>query len=156
MTTFDLKCGYQIQCRSERTRYGFRHLAKVIDTHYNVAGEAKVCYYNRTWESFTFESVIRRALETCKDFDDAARTFIMDSLRNEAHGKVSKMFANVGAIAKLGELFTDNKIEANDWKARMLKAGLPGLDIPDDWNTLTEDEKSRRLDKVIEFTKVNL
>jgi len=39
----------------------------------------------------------------------------------------------------------------NNWKARMLKAGLSnqGLIIPEDWDTLSEDDKEARLNKVI-------
>ncbi|KKT23937.1 MAG: hypothetical protein UW07_C0019G0016 [Candidatus Nomurabacteria bacterium GW2011_GWF2_43_8] len=38
--------------------------------------------------------------------------------------------------------------ESNDWKARMLRAGLEGrgLIMPDDWDTLPEAEKTKRLD----------
>jgi hypothetical protein len=147
--TFNLKCGYRIECRSENTRYGFRHLAEVFDTRGNRVGKSKACYYNRTWESFEFESVIATALSGVKAFDDSARRFIMDSLRDEAHGRVAKQFAFIGGIAKLGGIFCDKPAEQNDWKARMLKAGLPGLSLPDDWNTLNETEKARRLDAVI-------
>ena len=31
----------------------------------------------------------------------------------------------------------------------MVKAGLPALDVPDDWDALDEGEKTRRLDAVI-------
>jgi hypothetical protein len=55
----------------------------------------------------------------------------------------------VAMAARMGEFLTDNQKAANDWKKRMLAAGLLGLDIPQDWDTLTEDEKQRRLDKVI-------
>jgi hypothetical protein len=39
--------------------------------------------------------------------------------------------------------------ETNDWKARMLKAGVPELSMPDDWEDLSEDEKESRLNKGI-------
>jgi hypothetical protein len=63
------------------------------------------------------------------------------------------MFKTIGAIAKIGEVLTDNQADSNDWKARMLKAGLPQLDVPSDWDSLSEDEKERRLNKVIEFSQ---
>jgi hypothetical protein len=49
-------------------------------------------------------------------------------------------------------LFTENQAEANKWKLRMLKAGIPALDVPDDWDQLPEDEKQSRLDKIIDLT----
>jgi hypothetical protein len=55
----------------------------------------------------------------------------------------------VGNVAALASIFCNSPAESNDWKARMLKAGLPGLSMPDDWDTLSEDEKTRRLDQVV-------
>jgi len=31
----------------------------------------------------------------------------------------------------------------------MIKAGMPGIDIPEDWDTLSEEEKETRLNYVI-------
>jgi hypothetical protein len=53
-------------------------------------------------------------------------------------------------VAKIGEVMTNNQAEANAWKKRMLLAVLP-LTFPDDWESLSEDEKQRRLDKTIDF-----
>ena len=57
----------------------------------------------------------------------------------------------IAGIAKLGEILCDNQKDKNDWKMRMLKAGLEnqGLMIPDDWGLLSEDEKQRRLNGAI-------
>ena len=54
-------------------------------------------------------------------------------------------------VAKMGEVFGKTQKESNDWKARMLKAGLEskGLIMPDNWDSLSEDDKTRRLDAVI-------
>jgi hypothetical protein len=65
---------------------------------------------------------------------------------------MSTPYRHVGATAKMAALFTENQAEANKWKLRMLKAGIPGLSIPDDWDQLPEDEKQRRLDKIIDMT----
>jgi len=64
-------------------------------------------------------------------------------------------FKMTGAIAKLGEVFGQTEKEKNDWKARMLKAGLggKGLEMPDDWDTLDEKTKKKRLDAVIKMTQ---
>lgn len=147
--TFNLKCGYRIECRSEKTRYGFRHLAFLYDNQYNRIGTSKACYYNRTWESFEFQTVIRNVLQGCKWFDAAAVRFIMESILDEATGRIRRNFAMIGAIAKVGDLLCDKPAEKNNWKARMLKAGLPGIEMPENWAGLSEDEKSRRLDNTI-------
>ena len=47
-----------------------------------------------------------------------------------------------------GRRFRTSRIRLR--KKRMLKAGLgEGLDFPEDWNTLSEDEKEIRLNKVV-------
>jgi hypothetical protein len=58
-----------------------------------------------------------------------------------------------GMVAKLGDVFGQTPKEKNDWKARMIKAGLggQGLEMPEDWNTLSEETKEVRLNKVIGF-----
>ena len=60
-------------------------------------------------------------------------------------------FKLVSQVAKMGEVLCKDKKEKNDWKARMLKAGLEnkGLIMPDDWDNLDEDTKQARLDMVI-------
>jgi hypothetical protein len=67
--------------------------------------------------------------------------------------EINKQFGCIANIAKLGNILTNNQVEANDWKKRMLNAGLSdkGLMMPEDWDQLTEDEKTKRLDNVIEF-----
>lgn len=64
-------------------------------------------------------------------------------------------FTTVAAIASLADFFTDNQKEANDWKRRMLTAGIPDglLSMPDDWDELSEDEKQKRLDGAIKILK---
>ena len=63
-----------------------------------------------------------------------------------------KTVANVMA---LGDLFGETQKEKNDWKARMLKAGLEnkGLIMPEDWDQLDEATKTARLDGAIEALK---
>lgn len=68
-------------------------------------------------------------------------------------GQAEGALKTVGLIAMMGELFADTQKDKNDWKLRMLKAGISGLSIPEDWDTLTEAEKTRRLDAVIKLTK---
>jgi len=56
----------------------------------------------------------------------------------------------VGTVAKMGELFSRDTQDRNNWKARMMKAGLGEMVIfPDDWDTLSEDEKERRLNEAL-------
>jgi hypothetical protein len=52
-----------IVCRAEYTRYGFRHIAELLDEYRATGITAKVCYYNRTWEAWEFQTVILKLLE---------------------------------------------------------------------------------------------
>ena len=63
----------------------------------------------------------------------------------EGNGKV------VAMVAAMGDIFAEGTEAQNDWKKRMLEAGLgnAGLSFPEDWHTLTEEEKKKRLDGVI-------
>ena len=52
---------YTFGCHTTDTRMGFCH------TCYDYAHDktSKASYYNRTWESFEYETVLRRAIEKC-------------------------------------------------------------------------------------------
>jgi len=144
---FDIGNGLQIYCRCEDTRYGFRHTAELRGAGFYPRITAKACYYNRTWERYEFESVILSiATKAGGEIEAAIRAW------NDAHDPLEGSgFGAIGLVAAMGSLLTDNQAEANDWKLRMIKAGLGelGLRVPPDWGTLSEDEKERRLDAVI-------
>jgi hypothetical protein len=65
--------------------------------------------------------------------------------------KEENPFSGLLAMAKMGELLANTQEEKNTWKARMLKAGLgDGLSLPEDWDSLSEDEKEKRLNGAID------
>ena len=51
-----------VVCESESTRTGFRHIAVLFEGD-NEIDRTKICYLNRTWESFEFESVLNKLVE---------------------------------------------------------------------------------------------
>ena len=57
MRIFNLDNIYNVVCNWQKTRYGFRHLATLHKNGFQIA-KTKTCYYNRTWESFEYESVL--------------------------------------------------------------------------------------------------
>lgn len=155
MKIFKINDKYEITCTSEKTRSGFRHLANLYRTGQSgtttLIDKAKVCYLNRTWESFEYESVIQDLLRKSKVLpEDQVKEFI-EGCRLDNLEQINKQFGFIANIAKLGEILCDNQKDQNDWKVRMLKAGLSdkGLIIPEDWNELTENEKGKRLNSVI-------
>lgn len=62
-----------IICESVDTRYGFKHVAKLFINGYE-KDKAKVCYYNRTWEAYEFDTVIKMLLEKTDLLTDAEKT----------------------------------------------------------------------------------
>ena len=152
---FDIIKNVYVDCWTEDTSYGFRHLAELVKDR-QVYEDAKATYYNRTWESYDYESVLKNLLE---------RTIKSNTLSGYAIKKFKQMVKNpdrvkeglkplksVAMIARLGDLFADNTKDKNSWKKRMLKAGLEnkGLDMPDDFDDLPEEEQERRLNGAIE------
>lgn len=87
-------------------------------------------------------------LEVVKQERDAAE---LEAERKDKEAEGLAGLRSVAMVAQLGEIFGSSQKEKNDWKARMLKAGLEGrgLLMPDDWGQLSEDEKERRLNGAI-------
>lgn len=50
------------RCHTTDTRSGFCHTAHLIGWKYDIT-DTKASYYNRTWERFDYESVLKRAIE---------------------------------------------------------------------------------------------
>ena len=144
--SYDLTKGYSVTCDFKKP---FTHVAVIYDNKYNRLNRASKSYLNRTWERYEYQSVIHKAIEDCPDLKQKTRA--KNKVDNQALGKVEKDLAFVGAVATLGEIFGDTDKAKNDWKKRMLKAGLgdKGLTFPEDWDTLTEEEKTKRLDGAI-------
>jgi len=147
---FELEDNVYIKCWSEKTSRGFRHLAE-----FYVDGEliesVKVVYSNRTWEQYEFESVIYRLLQLMNR-PDIERDAIMGAVENQALGRVNDEMKTIAMASSLGNIFGTTDKERNDWKLRMIKAGMgDGINLPDDWESLSEEEKGTRLDKIIDL-----
>ena len=153
MKTFKINDKYEILCESLHTKNGFKHEAKLFRT--GLSGttvcieKAKICYYNRTWESFEFESVIYDLLKKSKIMTIEQINEYVKLLQKNNMEEINKQFSFIGTIAKMGEIICNDQKEKNDWKTRMIKAGFPGISIPEDWNELSEEEKEKRLNNVI-------
>lgn len=153
MKIFKINKRIEIVCNSESTSYGFRHLATLfVDGVESTKG--KCTYQNRTWESYEFQSVLFNVVnksELSEKDKKICKKYI------DTYKESDSMFRTTVGIAKLGDLFCDNKTDKNAWKKRMLNAGLKnsGLSFPDDWDELSEDVKEDRLKKVMEVMKEN-
>lgn len=147
--SFRVNDNAEIVCEWVKTRYGFRHDAKLY-VNGQFVEKAKACYYNRTWESFEYESVISDLLHKTKHISVEDRDAFLKRARQGYHDEVNAQFGFISAIAKLGDVLCTDKKESNDWKSRMIKAGIgDAIQMPSDWDSLSEDEKETRLNAVI-------
>jgi len=148
MKMFEITPKIKIVCDSAKTRNGFKHVATLLINGEEVE-ETKCCYLNRTWERYEFQSVLYKIIEKSKFLSDEEKEICNEFAKGD-HTDWSA-FKMVGMIAKMGDVLCTDQEEKNDWKARMVRAGMEnkGLVMPDDWNELNEDEKERRLDLVV-------
>lgn len=51
-----------VVCESKSTRNGFKHTASLVIRGYEIC-EAKCMYFNRTWESYQYETVFHKVLD---------------------------------------------------------------------------------------------
>jgi len=89
-------------------------------------------------------------IDKTTELTDKEKKSSMKFIKNYQEG--NEDFNTIKTIATLGEIFhKGNQKAINDWKAKMIKAGLGnrGLIMPEDWATLSEDEKERRLNGAI-------
>ena len=69
MKLFKVNDTISIVCESKPTRTAFKHEATLIigNTSFETV---KICYLNRTWERFTFESVMKKLVEKSTRLSD--------------------------------------------------------------------------------------
>jgi hypothetical protein len=79
MRIFNLNNEYNIVCNWQSTRYGFRHLATLHKNGFEIA-KTKICYYNRTWEGFEYESILIKIIED--NFTDQERVEFLEVIKN--------------------------------------------------------------------------
>lgn len=83
MKIFTLADNYSVVCNSQSTRSGFRHVASVCRNGESI-GSTKICYLNRTWECYQFESVLMQAIDKFFDGDEIIkqREFLKATVNN--------------------------------------------------------------------------
>jgi hypothetical protein len=158
--TFNMDKEYSVDCKQQRTGYGFRHVVTLFkyqpyigdpeDGYHQKISTGKGCYYNRTWERYTYQSAIQDAIRKAnlpKDVEARLNEWVSEG--KEPLKQEMAIFGMSAMTAMLGDVLCDTQEEKNVWKKRALTAELP-LDFPEDFDALDEDEKTRRLDGAIE------
>jgi len=142
MTRLQINKELEIKCEWKKTSRAFNHEATLLKNGEEI-DKVKICYINRTWESFEFESVINKLLDKTKILTNRQRKAF---LKKASSGQDSN-FKSILMATAVGNILCKTQKQKNDWKTRMLKAGLEnkGLIMPENWNELSENEKERRL-----------
>ena len=98
---------YTFTCYGQGTSYGFRHICCEGFSNTTVARYvkddiiAKACYYNRTWESFKYETVLRKGIENLnadKDTKAKLKAILIDKTAQDEQEKCEqqvKTFENL-------------------------------------------------------------
>ena len=65
MRLFKINKEYTAICEVKKTRIAFKHTAILLKNGYEI-DQVKICYQNRTWERYQFESVLAHLLAKTK------------------------------------------------------------------------------------------
>lgn len=152
MKIFDINKHIRVVCEAGKTRNGFKHTATLM--YDGLEQESvKINYLNRTWERYEYQSVLYRLAEKSNTLTADERALLRHYAEN--HDERDDGLHATAMVMALGDLFGQDQKGSNDWKTRMMRAGLEGrgLIMPDDWDELDEDTKTARLNAVIEGLK---
>ena len=82
----------EFRCYTTNTRCGFCHTAHLMSWKYDIT-DTKASYYNRTWERFEYESVLKRAIEKLPNgIQQAVYDQIIDHKAAEEEQKAEEQF----------------------------------------------------------------
>ena len=139
MKTFELDKEFSVLCQYKKTRNGFKHTASIWKDGLMIF-KTKECYLNRTWESYEYQSVLHKAIRAYFKGPEAEKYIKQEDRKDHSDG----FLKSVGMVMAFGDILCNTEKEKNDWKKRMVST-VPGIEIPEDFDTLTEEEKARRL-----------
>lgn len=70
MRVFNINDTYSVACLSLDTRNGFKHVANMLVNGRSSDLSVKINYLNRTWERYTYESVLKKLLDKSEWLDE--------------------------------------------------------------------------------------
>ena len=146
---------------SQKSFYGKANIESENGKKTLISYNTKVCFIenNKAFVNGLYSNTTTRHI---KEFlkqngfkAEDSKQILKDYSEKETTKEQENQLKTIGLIASLGEMFGDSQKQKNDWKKKMLVAGLEnkGLSFPEDWETLSEKEKEKRLNGVIEITK---
>jgi hypothetical protein len=120
------------------------HKARAVYQN-RVTEEVSITYQNRTWEAYKFQSVMEKLIDRLDavHYVPLADRIEASKVIKTGDRREMKKLQSIGAIAMLGGI-----IGGNTTKQRII-ASIPGVIVPDDFDSLDENEKTRRLNGAI-------
>lgn len=115
---------FTFTCYGQGTSYGFRHICTLGYNDTTVARYvkddiiAKASYYNRTWESFKYETVLRQAinkLDVDEDTRAKLKAILIDKTAQDEHEKCEK------EVQAFQNLYNQT---SQDFKDRIANSGI--------------------------------
>lgn len=103
--------GYEFINEFGGTRNGFYHKTILKDKNGNEIADYRINYLNRTWESYTFQSVMKSCVYALieKKFDDFLRVakekYGIKRLSKTKKEQARKVFENLTEIRELQEVY---------------------------------------------------
>lgn len=151
MKEFEINESITIECKYKNCRDGFSHYATLIYNGNDVE-TVKVHYINRTWESYEFESVLFKLVEKSKILNETEKQEVKQYIKeyeNINRKEVNDTFKGLSMFMKMTDLFNDDIKTKNESKLKMVQATMGnGLILPDNWETIPEPEKEKRLNNI--------
>lgn len=80
MRVFTLDENYSIVCEFKDTRNGFKHIASLVKNGSDIY-ETKICYLNRTWERFEYETILLEVIS--ENFKGEEKQKYIDVIKKE-------------------------------------------------------------------------
>jgi hypothetical protein len=140
----------EIVCDYAKTRNGFKHTATLLLNGIE-RENVKVNYLNRTWESYEYQTVLNKLIDNSKILTDQEKEKAKNYIKNY---KEQNSFGALSAIMATANILTSDEKEKNEFKLRMLKAQFgDNLSLPDNWEQLSENEKTTRLENIEKVLK---
>ena len=148
MKNFEITKKIHVVCDYKKTRNGFKHTATLLIDG-REREQTKVCYLNRTWEVYDYQSVLQKIIRTSNVLSESEKKKCLKFAETGGKQENSPL-KTASLVALMGDIFGNTQQEKNDWKKRML-ATAPGISFPENWDELPEEEKKRRLDGAVEI-----
>ena len=79
MKIFNLDNVYNVVCNWKNTKNGFKHTANLCKNGFSIY-DTKICYLNRTWERFEYESILLKVIQT--NFIGKEQTKFLEVIKN--------------------------------------------------------------------------